>query len=331
MRIGKLDNDELERLILRKFRNMRPETLTHPAIGEDCALVDVSDDLVTLSCDPITSAGIGQLGALTVHVNCNDAVCAGAEPIGLMVTLLVPPSCTEEEIGRMADDLAHAATVAGVDILGGHTEVTDSVTRPVTAATVVARRPRSVNDRGARRGQQIVMTKTAGLEGTTILAEMLARDTGAAILHETLAACALLKDRISIVAEGRLAWQNGAVVMHDVTEGGVLGAAWELAYRANTGVVIDTDAIPVLDATRTVCAALGIDPLRLIGSGSLLIVCDDGEKLCGVLRGAGIQATVIGVLTDGGCIDAHGRTIEPPKADELYKLPCFSSEIPDMT
>ena len=331
MRIGKLDNEDLERLILNQFRNQRSETLTHPAIGEDCALLDIGDDLVTLSCDPITSAGIERLGALTVYVNCNDAVSAGADPVGLMVTLLVPPSCAEADISKIAEDLAHAATVANIDILGGHTEITDCVTRPVTSATVVARMPRNTCRRSACVGQQIVMTKTAGLEGSTILADVLSQTDTATVSAATLAACAALEDSISIVLEGKLAWEHGAAVMHDVTEGGVLGAVWELAHRAGTGVTVDTDAIPVLDATRAVCKPFGINPLRLIGSGSLLVVCSDGATLCRVLHSTGIQATVIGTLTDGACVDTRGLPLAPPHADELYKLPQFSKETHGMT
>lgn len=325
MRIGKLDNDVLERLILKKFHNVRSETLTHPAIGEDCACIDVGSDLVALSSDPITTANVDSIGALTVHVNCNDAISAGADPVGLLVTLLVPPTSTEQEIGKIADELSHAASVAGVDILGGHTEITDSVTRPVTASTVVARLPREAQAACACSGQQIVMTKSAGLEGGMILASAARRLGVSGVSEAVLAACDAQADNISVVREGRIARESGCRIMHDVTEGGVLGAVWELAYRAKTGVCIDVDAIPVSEAVRKVCGLFDIDPLRLIGSGSLLIVTDDAQALLRKLSEAGIPAAVIGTLTDGGCVDAKGRPIDPPQADEVYKLTHFPS------
>ncbi|MCL2695742.1 MAG: AIR synthase related protein, partial [Clostridiales bacterium] len=129
MRIGKFDNDILEELVLRKFQSKRPEVITAPGVGEDCAVLDFErDDLIVLSCDPVTSAKWENLGLLSVHVNCNDAAASGAEPVGLLVTLLVPPTMTEDQVGRIADDLSRTAAGVGVDILGGHTEVTDSVT-----------------------------------------------------------------------------------------------------------------------------------------------------------------------------------------------------------
>ncbi len=171
MRLGKLDNDELERLVLKKFQKTRSESLQAPQVGEDCAWLDLGGDLAVFSCDPITSASIAHLGRLSVHVNCNDAAAAGAEPVGLLVTLLAPPSITREQIGRIADDLAAAARDAGVDIVGGHTEVTDAVTRPVTNTAVVARCPRARRMRGLQAGDDVVMTKWAGLEGTAIIVE----------------------------------------------------------------------------------------------------------------------------------------------------------------
>jgi len=119
MRLGKLDNDELERLVLGKFPRTRPESLHGPRVGEDCAWLDLADDLAVFSCDPITSASAAHLGRLSVHVNCNDAAAAGAEPVGLLVTLLAPPTATPELIGQIADDLAAAARLAGVDVIGG--------------------------------------------------------------------------------------------------------------------------------------------------------------------------------------------------------------------
>lgn len=324
MRIGKLDNDDLNRLILRKFTHLRPEALTVPSIGEDCAVLDMSDDYIVLSADPITSAGIGQLGALTVHVNCNDAVSSGAVPVGLLVTLLAPPGITETEIGVIADDLAAAARTAGVDILGGHTEITDCVTRPITSACVVARRARNSVFLDAAPGQTVVMTKYAALEGSAILAEH-ALQNGLSVEKTTLNACLALKDTLSVVAEGTIALHHDVSVMHDVTEGGVLGAVWELAYRAGLGVCVDTQAIPILDVTRKICAAYCVDPLRLIGSGSLLIACSDPHSLICALQQAGIASAAIGRLTESGFADETGRVLSPPGSDELYRALALAS------
>lgn len=319
MRLGKLDNDELERLVLHKFAKTRPESLQAPQVGEDCAWLDLGGDLAVFSCDPITSASDRHLGRLSVHVNCNDAAAAGAEPVGLLVTLLAPPDATPEQIGRIADELAREARRAGVDVIGGHTEVTDAVTRPLTSTAVVARCPRERRMRGMRVGDALVMTKWAGLEGTAIIAEDFPA-VAAAVAPAQRRAAAGLTALLSVVPEGRYAAAHGATAMHDVTEGGVLGACWEMAHLAGCGMVVDTARIPVRPETRALCAVAGLDPLRLISSGSMLIACPDGAAMAAGLAELGILATVIGRAAEGGVRRADGSPIEPPGADELYRL-----------
>ena len=317
MRIGKLENSELESLILSKFKQVRPEALTAPRVGEDCAALDFDGDLIVMSMDPITSAGDKSLGLLSVHVNCNDAICMGAEPVGLLVTLLLPPEYPTEGIGRIADDLAAAAEVAQVDILGGHTEFTDAVTRPITCTSVVARTPRSRKLMGLKAGDDLVMTKTAGLEGTAILATEHAERLASlppALLREATTYFSLL----SVVPEGRIALQQGAHAMHDVTEGGILGAAWEICYAAGLGLTLDRSAIPVTEATARIAEVAGIDPLRLLGSGSLLIGCADGDAMVRSLRQGGIPAAVIGHVASAGFVSTDGTVIDPPREDALY-------------
>ena len=319
LRLGKLDNDDLERLVLHKFRRVRSESLSAPASGPDCATLDFSNDLIVLSCDPITSASSAHLGRLTVHVCCNDAAAAGAEPVGLLVTLLLPPASSLEEIGRIADDLSSAAQLANVDILGGHTEVTDSVTRPVTSAAVVARQARGKALVGMKPGDEIVMTKSAAIEGTTILAEDFPHLLGR-IPAETLAKARTFSGKLSIVPESVVAIQFGAVAMHDVTEGGVLGAVWELAYANGCGAEVFSNRISVSAETASLCAEAGLDPLRLIGSGSLLIACANGDALVHALQSRGIEAAVIGRAIAGTACLFDGSIMEEPHADEIYRL-----------
>ena len=317
MRIGKLENSELESLILSKFKQVRPESLTMPRVGEDCAALDFGGDLIVMSMDPITSAGDKSLGLLSVHVNCNDAICMGAEPVGLLVTLLLPPDYPTEGIGHIADDLAAAAQVANVDILGGHTEFTDAVTRPITCTSVVARMPKDRKLIGLQEGDDLVMTKTAGLEGTAILAAEHAEQLSS-LPSSLLLDTAEYFSRLSVVPEGKVALQKGAHAMHDVTEGGVLGAAWEICYAAGLGLTLYKDAIAVTEATRQIADVARIDPLRLLGSGSLLIGCANADAMVQALHQAGIPAAVIGHVTKEGYAFSDGTRIDPPREDALY-------------
>ncbi|MDR1619602.1 MAG: AIR synthase family protein [Clostridiales bacterium] len=318
MRLGKLSNSQLSDLVLGKYKQTRPEVRSMPKVGEDCAVIDLGGDLVVLSTDPITSTA-GNLGTLSVHINCNDAAAAGATPVGLLVTLLAPPTATEEEIAVIAEELSAAARTVGVDILGGHTEVTDSVTRYLTSTAVIARLPHGRQLGGMQGGNDIVLTKWAGLEGSALIA----MDYAARLpmLDDAqLRKMRGLMQHLSVVPEGLYAAAHGATAMHDVTEGGVYGAAWEMAFAAGTGITLFKEQIPVLPETRLICDALGIDPMRLISSGCMLIACADGEAMTEGLGALSIPAAVIGIAGGEGLRLSDGSTLDPPEADELYKL-----------
>jgi hydrogenase maturation factor len=170
-----------------------------------------------------------------------------------------------------------------------------------------------------RPGDEIVMTKWAAVEGTSILAEDF-QDRLSSVPASLLQSARTLSAQLSIVPESKIAMQYGAVAMHDVTEGGVLGASWELGFANACSVEIDSTKIPVREDTRALCRALALDPLRLIGSGSLLIACADGNALCNALIKNGIPAAVIGRAIEGGTSIVDGAVLNEPHADELYKL-----------
>ncbi len=323
MRIGKLTNEQLDRLILEKLKHTRCEVVCAPSVGVDCTAVALEKGLAVLSCDPITAAESG-IGRLTVNVSCNDAAASGAEPIGLMVTLLLPPSVTEEEIGSVMDEIIEAASAAKVDVIGGHTEITPAVTRIVTCATVIAQPVGDslITPKGMRDGDDVVVTKHVGLEGAVILADKLPE-------CQTLLSAAEIDEvrgfasDTSVVKEGLVSAKAGVHAMHDVTEGGVLGALWEMSTASGCGIAFDRSKIPVHPLTKKLCDHYGIDVYKLISSGSMLIACENGKALCGRLKRNGVSAAVIGKADGsrpGGAVtDETGKPVDPPEADEIYK------------
>lgn len=320
MKVGKLTNEQLDALILKKLKHTRDEVKLFPGVGVDCTAVKVGDRLTVLSSDPITAAQKG-IGRLSVNVCCNDAAAAGAEPIGLMVTLLLPPSITEEEIADFTDELIEAASNANVDIIGGHTEITSAVNKIVTCTTIIAREGKNgiISPRGMKNGDCIIMTKTAGLEGANIIAGQL--DTANDVLSADEISTALsFASQTCVVKEGLYAADHGATAMHDITEGGVLGAIWELHEASGVGVTIDRSSIPIHPVTLKLCSLYRIDPLRLISSGSMLITCQNGDEMIDGLRRIGVDATIIGHASGDGVRFLDGLPIEPPDADEIYKV-----------
>ncbi len=324
MEIGKLSNEVLKELVLDKILSTRPEVVLRPGIGEDCSVVDLKDKLCVLSSDPITGA-VNHIGRLAVHVSCNDIASSGAEPLGLLVTLLAPPDAEKKDIEKIMEQLCHTANMLNVDIIGGHTEITDAVNRFVICSTCIGKvaAEKLVTSSGATADSFLVLTKYAGLEGTSILAHDLEDKLSDVLGHELLERAKGFINEVSVVKEGLMAANYGVDAMHDVTEGGVLGAVWEMCEASGVGAVIYKDSIPIDDVTLKICNHLKINPLKLISSGSMLIACRKPDGLVALLKEHGINASVIGKTTREKekiiIEDGKAKAITPPTADELYK------------
>ncbi len=326
---GKLPPDLLRTLILGQLGARRPETLVPAALGVDAAVIAVDADWAcVLTCDPITTAASGA-GRLAVHVVCNDLAATGAEPLGLLATLLFPAGTPPASIGELMSDIDATARALNVEVLGGHTEVAPGVSAPLVVMTGVgrARRDRVLTAGGGRPGDALVLTKAAALEGTHVLAsDLAARLLGSGVSEAVLAEGRAYGEELSVVPEARLAVELGATAMHDPTEGGVLGAVWEMSEASDCGFAVRAGEIPLRTPTQQICAALGVDPLRLIASGALLVACPDGQVMVRGLRQAGIEAVQIGELTpaeEGRRVtyaDAHQETVESVGRDELYRV-----------
>ncbi|MDP4092770.1 MAG: AIR synthase family protein [Bacillota bacterium] len=324
MKVGKVPNELLEKIILGKIKKCRGEVVLRPKIGEDCSAVDFGEQLCVVTTDPITGA-TNKVGSLAVHISCNDLASSGAEPVGLMITILAPPETAEKELEEIMSQITETAASVNAEILGGHTEITSAVNRLIINCTALGKActDKMVTTSGAKPDNFIIMTKSAGLEGTSIIANDNEKHLVKNLGHEIIKNAKSFIDRISVVREGLAASKFGATAMHDATEGGILGAVWELAEASGVGVVIHKDKIPVENETKKICEVYNIDPLKLISSGSMIIAAQDGEGMIKKLENEGIQATIIGMTTlDCGKYIIYNNNkdkIEPPEADELYK------------
>jgi len=325
MEIGKVPNSVLEEIVLDKLKHNRSEVLLRPKVGEDCSAIDFGDNICVLSSDPITGT-VNEVGSLAVHVSCNDIASCGAEPVGLISTILLPAGTTEKELDTIMSQMSQAAAELNVEIIGGHTEITNAVNRVVVTSTVLGKitRDKLVTTSGARPGDSIILTKWAGVEGTAIIAGEKESELVGQVGKEAVEKAKKLISSISVVKEGLIAAEFGASAMHDVTEGGVLGALWEMAHASNVGIVVYEDKVPIKEETLSIAKYFGIDPLKLISSGCMLIACKDGEGLVEKLESNGIKATIIGKVTeDKKCllVTPDGtHEIEQPGPDELYKV-----------
>jgi len=218
-----------------------------------------------------------------------------------------------------------AAAQLGVEIAGGHTEITSAVNRIIVSTTAIGKilKNKLVKTSGAKIGDAVIMTKYAGLEGTAILAKDREAELKEYLTSEQLESAKALSKQISVVKEGVLAGEFGVNSMHDVTEGGILGAAWEVAESSNTGIEIILDSIPVLGETQRICEYYKLNPYRLISSGSMIITCSDGEALLKLFKEQDIPAAIIGkIIEKDRVIIENGRIaeMEAPGPDELFKI-----------
>ncbi len=327
---GKLPNAFLDEL-LSQYRIEDPSVIVGPSVGEDTAAVDIDgEDVLVLKSDPITFA-TASIGRYAVLINANDMATAGAEARWMLATLLLPCGFSRSQVRRIFADLHGACKQWGITLCGGHTEITDAVSRPVVTgmmAGTIARKDLIRKNQMAA-GDRVLVTKGIAVEGTAIIAAefrdlLLEKGMPAAEID----ACRRFESKVSILPEARIAWMAGGVsALHDVTEGGIATALVELSQAGGRGMCIRCDALPVFPQTRRMGDLLGIDPLGLIGSGSLLICCrpDRAQGLMAELHNAGIAVADIGVVTrDQPGIDAtqNGSPVIWPgfDVDEITRL-----------
>lgn len=324
MKVGKLNWDDLKCLIDNKRGALRNDVRMRSSIGEDCAVVNFGDYECVISTDPITGAVVNP-GKLAVHINCNDIASCGVEPIGIMVTILAPEHCKLEEIALVMGEVHEEAKALNVEILGGHTEITRAVNKMIISCTVIGKTKagKAISTSGARLGDDIIVTKQLCLEGTSIVAHDYEEKINKILSPDEIQAAKAFSRRLSVVKEGKIAGEFGVNSMHDITEGGVLGALWEMAKSCNLGFKVFQEKMPLSYLTEKLCREFSIDPLRFISSGSMLITTERGEALIEELKNAGIEATIIGMVTkdQGILVKEEGEfEVTPPERDELFKL-----------
>lgn len=327
MKIGKVPENVLKRSVFKQIKLKREEVLIHPGVGEDCSVMELApDEVFVLSTDPITGAA-SDIGTLAVHVTANDLASAGAEPVGILLTILLPQSAEEADLKSLMKEMASACEMLNIEIIGGHTEVTPAVNQPIVTVTGVGKvkKDQVLFTKGARPGQDIVVTKWIGLEGTAIIAAGKEGQLKEHYSQDFIDRAKGFIQYISVVKEALAARDFGVSAMHDVTEGGIFGALWEVAAAGGVGLSVDLKKVPLRQETVEICEFFDLNPYQLISSGSLLIACDRGHDLTEALEKIGIHSAVIGKFTDNNdkiivYDEGETRYLEPPKTDELYKV-----------
>lgn len=323
MKTGKVPSEILKKSVYPFLGVKRSEVLVHSGFGEDCCVIDFGDYVAVASSDPITGADT-EGGYFSVFVACNDIAACGARPIGILITLLLPEGSSESMLLKIMESIDRACREIGIEVLGGHTEVTPAVTKAVISATAIgmAKKDSFVTSAGAKPGDDIIVTKYVGLEGTAILALDFEKYLKEKLPKETIEKAQGLVKSISAIEDGLTATAIGVSAMHDITEGGLLGAIYEITEASGVGAEVYADRIPILPETQVICQVFEIDPLALISSGSMLICTSKGQEVVRALNEKSIPASIIGrVIPSGRFLLKSGEKIPitPPERDELYR------------
>jgi hydrogenase maturation factor len=329
-RTGKIPTEVLVRNVFRYKGAKDPAVILGSSVGEDAALVSLGKDVLVLTTDPVTGTA-SDIGWLAVHINANDVACRGAKPRWFLCDLLLPEGSNASLVDAIMKRIDSSARGLGVAVVGGHTEVTPGLKRPIVIGYMVGivSKRRMVTSHGARAGDRIIMTKSVGIEGTTVLAADFAHRLRPKIGARPLKRVKSFGGLISVVRDALIAVEAGGVrAMHDPTEGGLLQGVWELAEASKVGLVIYESRISIRPETRQVCSAARVDPLRLMSSGCLLIAADRRKsgRILRKLRKHGIPANVIGAVTRPSegrklvRINGAVKEIQPSERDELYKV-----------
>ena len=325
---GKIPIDILKEVVFKNLGAERKEVIVGPSAGIDGAVLDLGDKSLVVSMDPITGA-VERIGWLAVNVNANDVATFGVSPAFLFSCMLFPENADRKLVETISIQMNAAAQDLGIAIVGGHCESTLGLANPIVVCCIMGMTEKDgyVTAGGAKPGDKLILTKSAGIEGTAILAT----DREKA-LQKTLRAAVLetAKDfwsQISVVKDALTAYQTGGVhAMHDPTEGGVAGGIHEMADASKVGVKVFEEAIPIQPETAEICSHFHIDPLQLIGSGAL-IVSAEAKSANGIVRALKrerIQASVIGEFTQNMEYrvliqkDGEVKALPRPLSDHLW-------------
>ena len=326
MKIGKLKTDLLEKYIFDKLVSNRKEVIMGGGTGLDNAVMDFGGDLIVASTDPITGAS-KNLGSLAINISVNDVSCQCADPVGVLMTLLIPPTADIDDLKEIVNDATRTAEELNVDIVGGHTEVTDAVNKIVISTTVIGRvnKDRRPDIKNVKPGDVLAVSKYLGIEGTSIIAHE-KNQVKEILSEEEYEFAKSLSKEISVLKESKIAGKYSVKHMHDITEGGLFGAVWETSRALGHGIRIYNDLIPLLDVTRKISDFYKINPMKLISSGSMLMVFDK-ENFDDFKKEAeekGIKVTKIGEINgeNEAVVKYEDKEIilGDPDPDELYKV-----------
>lgn len=328
--VGKLPPELLKKVLDFPTRDSR--VLLGPGIGLDCAVLDFGESLLVIKSDPITFV-VEDIGWYAVTIAANDLATTGATPRWYLPVIILPShSSTGGQVLEINRQIRAACQEIGVEVVGGHTEISSAVNQVVISGTLIGevKRQHLITPKGARPGDALMLTKGVPIEAVSIMAREIPERFAGILSQEQLntARDYLFHPGISITTDASLATHSGRVTaMHDPTEGGLSGALWELAEASQLRLIVDLSRVQISEIAQIMCQQIGIDPFAAISSGALLFTChpDDATAIQDSLSNAGISCSEIGFAEEGPpqvINTTHGlrQILNRPLRDEIARI-----------
>lgn len=324
MRIGKVKESILKRSVLRQLHNHSEEG--SPASGEDAGVLfmpEFSEDAgVALSVNPVEGWTFAAKRA--VYGAVNSMLAAGAKIRAISLSILMPQDTEEKQLKSLMKEIDALCTQEDILVLSGHTAVSPFVSTLILSVTAMGIQKKKEEARAEYTDLDLVIAGTIGREGAAMIATEHANRLKERYAPSYIETAKHLFDDGSMSAVSDILQEREVISIHDVREGGIFAALWEMAAEKNVGLSVDLKNIPIRQHTIEVCEYFNLNPYMLRSGGTLLLACANGARLVEQFQKAGIEAAVIGQTTSGNDrllhYDEEARFLEPPKMDEYYKV-----------
>lgn len=325
MRSGKVSENILIRSIIKRIKTKREEVTCGAGVGTDCAVLSFGGEEETVVSTDSVSGPIEEVCVYGLHKALNNVAAAGAEPVAVMLAMMLPENTEEKMLQDMMKQAEEICAHYHIQIAGGHTEVTGAVQIPLLTVTGIGKRKKKNETLfTVEPGQDVVVSKWIGLEGTVKIVKERREELLTRYPVKMIDEAAAFERFLSVIPEAATAGESGVCGMHDVSQGGIFGALWELAQRAGVGLEIDLKKLPVRQETIEICEFYDLNPYELASGGCLLMTAKDGPGLVAALEKKGIYAVIVGRTTAGNdrvlFNEEERRFLEPPKADQMYQF-----------
>ena len=324
---GKIPREFFRTQIAPHLGADRPDVQLGPKHGVDFGVIDIDGTALAVATDPVSilpDLGFERAGRFAVRIVLADVAVSGLSPSHLAISFSLPPELSDDDFATLWEAIHNECDSLGVDIVTGHTARYEGCSFPwVGAATALAVGDHDdlIRPDGASLGDDLVLTTGPAVESAALFASLFPKqiDCDPALLNRVAARL----DELDGVRDARTAADAGKVTaIHDVTEGGLLGALHEMATGAGVQFSVDSNRAPIDSDVQTLCETLGMDPWTATSSGTLVLAVDphSTEDVVNALRNRGTTATVIGTVAKGSGVKLDEESTEPPAGDASWPV-----------